>query len=134
MASGWVTSPWDQLRIFSGDARLIRMASKSAMVFCISNGLERNKVFLRFPALRPAASYQLPVASFYVPQWLRALALRNVPSKVVSPPAQLSAPHWQLTAGYWRLLFSVRCRAGRRFLLPGLDQLHVETERLQFAD
>ena len=49
MVSGLVTSPWDQLRIFSGDARLMRMASKSAMVFCISNGLERNKVFLRFP-------------------------------------------------------------------------------------
>src|SRR5271165_6303780 len=48
MVSGLVTSPCDQLRIFSGDARLMRIASKSAMVFCISNGLERNKVFLRF--------------------------------------------------------------------------------------
>src|SRR5580700_1998430 len=48
MVSGFVTSPCDQLRIFSGDARLMRMASKSAIVFCISNGLERNKVFLRF--------------------------------------------------------------------------------------
>src|SRR5579864_5674799 len=51
MVSGLVTSPWDQLRIFSGDARLIRMASKSAITFAISNGLERNKVFLRFPRL-----------------------------------------------------------------------------------
>src|SRR5580658_8961022 len=48
MVSGLVTSPWDQLRIFSGEAKLMRMASKSAMVFCISNGLERNKVLLRF--------------------------------------------------------------------------------------
>jgi hypothetical protein len=48
MVSGLVTSPCDQLRIFSGDARLIRMASKSAITFAISNGLERNKVFLRF--------------------------------------------------------------------------------------
>src|SRR5258708_26298801 len=49
MVSGLVTSPCDQLRIFSGEARLMRIASKSAIVFCISNGLERNKVFLRFP-------------------------------------------------------------------------------------
>src|SRR5580698_6126110 len=48
MVSGLVTSPCDQLRIFSGDARLIRIASKSAITLAISNGLERNKVFLRF--------------------------------------------------------------------------------------
>src|SRR5208282_5184249 len=48
MVSGLVTSPCDQLRIFSGDARLMRMASKSATGFAISNGLERN-MFLRFP-------------------------------------------------------------------------------------
>src|SRR5579872_5237412 len=51
MVSGLVTSPCDQLRIFSGEARLIRMASKSAITFAISNGLERNKVFLRFSRL-----------------------------------------------------------------------------------
>src|SRR5579871_885528 len=51
MVSGLVTSPCDQLRIFSGDARLMRMASKSAITFAISNGLERNKVFLRFSRL-----------------------------------------------------------------------------------
>src|ERR1700691_5719126 len=50
MVSGLVTSPCDQLRIFSGDARLMRMASKSATGFAISNGLERN-MFLRFPRL-----------------------------------------------------------------------------------
>src|SRR5215475_315443 len=44
MVSGFVTSPCDQLRIFSGEARLIRMASKSATGFARSNGLERNKV------------------------------------------------------------------------------------------
>src|ERR1700722_14809272 len=48
MVSGLVTSPCDQLRIFSGDARLMRIASKSAITFAISKGLERNKVFLRF--------------------------------------------------------------------------------------
>src|SRR5581483_9607564 len=48
MVSGLVTSPWDQLRIFSGEARLMRMASNSAIGFPRSNGLERYKVFLRF--------------------------------------------------------------------------------------
>src|SRR5713226_7223856 len=44
MVSGFVTSPCDQLRIFSGEARLMRMASKSAIGFARSNGLERNKI------------------------------------------------------------------------------------------
>src|SRR4029077_21227512 len=57
MVSGLVTSPCDQLRIFSGDARLMRMASKSATGFAISNGLERH-MFLRFPA----ALTRLPAA------------------------------------------------------------------------
>src|SRR6266516_4961672 len=46
MVSGLVTSSCDQLRIFSGEARLMRMASKSAMGLAISKGLERNKVIL----------------------------------------------------------------------------------------
>src|ERR1700726_2566516 len=48
MVSGLVTSPCDQLRIFSGDARLMRIASKSAIGFAMSKGLERYKVILRF--------------------------------------------------------------------------------------
>src|SRR5579872_2771440 len=47
MVSGFVTSPCDQLRIFSGEAKLMRMASKSAIGFARSNGLERN-MFLHF--------------------------------------------------------------------------------------
>src|SRR5476649_968731 len=38
MVSGLVTSPWDQLGIFSGDAREIRMESKSAIKFAGSYG------------------------------------------------------------------------------------------------
>src|SRR5208282_243623 len=64
MVSGLVTSPCDQLRIFSGDARLMRMASKSATGFAISNGLERN-MFLRFPRLYAAA--RGPQLQFSVP-------------------------------------------------------------------
>src|SRR5580692_11572114 len=48
MVSGLVTSPCDQLRIFSGEARLMRIASKSAIGFARSKGLERNKVILGF--------------------------------------------------------------------------------------
>src|SRR5437868_15500522 len=66
MVSGLVTSPCDQLRIFSGEARLMRMASKSAIGFARSKGLERNKVFLHFLLSRqqPVASGQLPVLMF----------------------------------------------------------------------
>src|SRR5262249_52569812 len=61
MVSGLVTSPCDQLRIFSGEARLMRIASKSAIGFARSNGLERNKVSStsRGLSLPPAAPYQL---------------------------------------------------------------------------
>src|SRR6516165_9662760 len=47
MVSGLVTSPCDQLRIFSGDARLMRIASKSAIGFPSSNGFDRNKLSSR---------------------------------------------------------------------------------------
>src|SRR5580765_8601629 len=64
MVSGLVTSPCDQLRIFSGEAREMRMASKSAITFAISKGLERNKVFLRFLLSTTVARGPWPVASF----------------------------------------------------------------------
>src|ERR1035437_9494577 len=38
MVSGLVTSPWDQLLIFSGDAREMRIESKSAIKFARSYG------------------------------------------------------------------------------------------------
>src|SRR5271163_1027794 len=46
MVSGLVTSPCDQLRIFSGEASMMRIASKSLMGVVSSNGLERNKATL----------------------------------------------------------------------------------------
>jgi hypothetical protein len=46
MVSGLVTSPCDQLRIFSGEASMMRMASKSVMGLESSNGFERNKATL----------------------------------------------------------------------------------------
>src|SRR5215469_7523065 len=41
MVSGLVTSPWDQLRIFSGEASEMRIESKSAIRFARSYGDER---------------------------------------------------------------------------------------------
>src|SRR5580704_6641297 len=46
MVSGLVTSPCDQLRIFSGEASMMRIASKSVMGLESSNGFERNKATL----------------------------------------------------------------------------------------
>src|ERR1700722_1773350 len=43
MVSGLVTSPWDQDRIFSGLAKLMRMESKSAIWLARSYGLDRYK-------------------------------------------------------------------------------------------
>jgi hypothetical protein len=59
IVSGLVTSPCDQLRIFSGEASMMRIASKSVMGPESSNGFERNKVTLlggphrRLPRLFP---------------------------------------------------------------------------------
>src|SRR3984957_19945997 len=139
MVSGLVTSPCDQLRIFSGDARLIRIASKSAIVFCISNGLERNKGSSAFPAL--GSSTQYPVASTQYLKFMfredpRALITRNVSYQnlcVAGPFAKHPADSFTLGTRDWVLLL-IRRRAGRRLLLPGLNQLHVEAERLQLAD
>src|SRR5437899_10430567 len=61
MVSGLVTSPCDQLRIFSGDARLIRMESKSVIALLRSNGLERYKVSsCGFYAAAAAPGFQIP--------------------------------------------------------------------------
>src|SRR5580658_3877025 len=95
MVSGLVTSPCDQLRIFSGDARLMRMASKSATGFAISNGLERN-MFLRFPVdlTRPPAaldfSSQFPVLSENQVESLPLAALR-AKAAVANHPKTLRA-------------------------------------------
>src|SRR5882724_9329457 len=86
MVSGLVTSPCDQLRIFSGEARLMRMASKSAIGFAMSKGLERYKVVLRFPAVvrrrtrLPKTSFELPVSSHPVSRHISGLPDGRAPS------------------------------------------------------
>src|ERR1700720_735602 len=132
MVSGLVTSPCDQLRIFSGDARLMRMASKSATGFAISNGLERN-MFLRFPtAVRRRTRLSRTVAS----RW------SFVASEISDPGAQEQRPRvyslkLSRTASRERPTTSDRrliCRHGHRLLLRDLDQLDIQAKRLQFAN
>src|SRR6516164_7470155 len=83
MVSGLVTSPCDQLRIFSGDARLMRIASKSAIGFAMSKGLERYKVFLHFllSLQYPVPGTQYPVPLVYVQRSPRALCFVERSSK-----------------------------------------------------
>src|SRR5260370_40063987 len=89
MVSGLVTSPCDQLRIFSGEARLIRIASKSAVGFARSNGLERNK---GSSTSCSQSSGQLPVADckFLVSLWPRAQTRETV-SKILFAETQRAA-------------------------------------------
>src|SRR5436190_13351183 len=146
MVSGFVTSPCDQLRIFSGDARLMRIASKSAIGFARSKGLERNKVSstshgISLPPAAPKGSGQL---SDQVPvTWLRAQELNGYQLF----PSKLKTAQWShqfsLTTGHWssirfqqhaaRLLrgcesVSARSRAEHRLLLASLDQLDIQTQ------
>ena len=62
MVSGLVTSPCDQLRIFSGEAREMRIASKSVMGLLSSNGLERYKTTLLGTWRRIDSSKRMPAA------------------------------------------------------------------------
>src|SRR5260370_38856231 len=130
MVAGLVTSPWDQVRIFSGDARLMRMASKSATGFAISNGLERN-MFLRFPtAVRRRTRLSRTVAS----RW------SLVASEISDPEAQEQRPRvyslkLSRPASRERPTTSDRrliCRHGHRLLLRDLDQFDIQAKRLQF--
>src|SRR3954454_25022354 len=82
MVSGFVTSPWDQLRIFSGEARLMRIASKSAIGFARSKGLERNKVSSTSCGLIAAAS-----GSGKSDQWRVASDLNLANGIEAKPPA-----------------------------------------------
>src|SRR3981081_4355901 len=132
MVSGLVTSPCDQLRIFSGDARLMRMASKSATGFAISNGLERN-MFLRFPtAVRRrtrlsrtiASRWSLGASEISDPE-AQEQRLRIYSSKL-SRPASRERP----TTSDRRL---IGCH-GHWLLLRDLDQFDVQAKRLQFAN
>src|SRR5712692_3270210 len=92
MVSGLVTSPWDQLRIFSGEARLMRMESKSVMVLPRSNGLERYKVsscgYLRYRTRLPVlkTSFWSQPQPGAAPELRQADELRSYTSVSQPPP------------------------------------------------
>src|SRR5438874_12673756 len=100
MVSGLVTSPCDQLRIFSGDARLMRIASKSAIGFAMSKGLERYKVFLHFllsqQLLVPSTKYLVTHCQFTFIS-LRAMDSRTFLS---NPVCQVSRVSWHRATRY----------------------------------
>src|SRR5258708_28114410 len=129
MVSGLVTSPCDQLRSFPGDARLMRMASKSATGFAISNGLERN-MFLRFPtAVRRRTRLSRTVAS----RWsLVASQISNPEAqerrlRVHSSNLNRPASRERLTTNDQRLI----CCYAHRLLPPRVAQFNIHAERLQ---
>src|SRR5437868_8808384 len=109
MVSGLVTSPCDQLRIFSGEATLILMESKSATWFPRSNGLERYKVSscgihdcrFRLRKQWTVSSVQLPVESFAQNPWSKGVSIE------IKIFLQLRLPlpsFWKLATGNWKLL------------------------------
>src|SRR6185369_7850788 len=122
MVSGLVTSPWDQLRIFSGEARLIRIASKSAIAFPRSNGLERYKLS-SFPAV-PFCGMQGCTALRSRP---RLPVLRSSSGAASCGSDRGSYPDTSTRSsvgGHW---------FGSRQLLAivDLDQFHIQAKRLQ---
>src|SRR5215469_3566499 len=85
MVSGFVTSPCDQLRIFSGEASMMRIASKSVIGLVSSNGFERNKASLLGGSYRrrAAAFPGIPEGSF-LPGKRRLPLSKKDPKTVVS--------------------------------------------------
>src|ERR1035437_781215 len=141
MVSGLVTSPCDQLRIFSGLASMMRMASKSVIGLVSSNGFERNKVTLlggprrRLPRLFPGF---LKGPSFPGSGVCR---FQEGPWKTFCVRLRLSYPTLatgtNTSRGWAPRLIGDRCHFRCRRLLyqvRALDQFHVQAKRLQLAD
>src|SRR5581483_1408386 len=156
MVSGLVTSPCDQLRIFSGDAKLMRIASKSVMVFPRSNGLERYKIasdrghfaglksgseaapaFPLLPApfcFGPPDAEQGPVACFLKLCGTGLAELRSATQFRAAGLRGSAGLHSQPRAAGPALIRGGSRHQLRRLLLGGLDQFHIKAERLQLAD
>src|SRR5215831_3304669 len=122
MVSGLVTSPCDQLRIFSGEARLMRIASKSAIGFPSSNGFERNNLS-SCPVLPPQRTQD----------WRPLRGHSRLPVKTI---LRVLPPAGAMEAAIPILKRSVGSdgRFDQGFLSKRLDQLHIEAQRLQFAN
>src|SRR5580693_9087403 len=143
MVSGLVTSPCDQLRIFSGDASMMRIASKSVMGLESSNGFERNKATLLggpfsgsprlFPGLLkdPSLPGKRRYAAFKKNPEQYCLCVQ-LESGCPTPAALLF-----LRLGWSPDLVSYRCQIRRRELLDQirtLDQFDIQAQGLQFAN
>src|SRR5919204_1427113 len=120
MVSGFVTSPCDQLRIFSGEARLMRIESKSASALAKSKGLERYKVSsIYFSGQWSVLSGQLRPMPF------KGLGRQLITSKLAFIRSRYAGT---------RRNALVRRRAMRLPLtFGGLDQFHIQAQRLQLA-
>src|SRR3954469_22729428 len=91
MVSGLVTSPCDQLRIFSGEASMMRIASKSVIGLVSSNGFERNKASLLGRPFGFAAAFPGIPEEFFLP------GKRRLPLSKKNPELQLSGFSFQLS-------------------------------------
>src|SRR6267143_1762752 len=116
MVSGLVTSPWDQERIFSGLAKLMRMESKSAIKLARSYGLLRYKVVSSSPAFAGVA--------------FRRPSFRKTARTAENPTTENFLLPGQEEHRLKPMLL-VGGLVGRRLL--ALHQLDVEAERLQLA-
>src|SRR5689334_19591675 len=111
MVSGLVTSPCDQLRIFSGEAREMRIESKSAIKFARSYGEDlkiASKSKLYSPRRRREAEFDA-VKTKRTPRFLRSLRVSAVST-----------------------LVRRQCRI--RHFARLFHQFHIEAERLQLAN
>src|ERR1700728_987481 len=81
MVSGLVTSPCDQLRIFSGEASMMRMASKSVIGLVSSNGFERNKATLLGRLVGPRRGFSRDCLRILPAREAAIAALKKDPEK-----------------------------------------------------
>src|ERR1035438_3954608 len=92
MVSGFVTSPCDQLRIFSGEASMMRMASKSVIGLVSSNGFERNKATLLGGLFLPCRGNPGIVEGSFLPgKRLNPLSRRTLKNQLLAFSRQLLA-------------------------------------------
>src|SRR5450631_4395732 len=132
MVSGLVTSPWLQLRIFSGEAREMRIESKSAIKFARSYG-EDLKIASRKRRSQESGdrsqNLRLPVAARLLTRSCAFLVLKLLATKGATSPEILTPDSWLLTSAQ-----SIRRQGRIRHFARLLHQLDVETQRLQLAN
>src|SRR5437773_2641145 len=122
----------------------MRIASKSAIGFAISKGLDRYKVFLHFPATYRRRSRLLGSSGQWSVTSGQSFLARERPGarapslflKDLDFNQPVVARGLELTASHRPLATSLICRNRRchRLLLSRLNQFHIQAQRLQLAD